>query len=121
MEKYLKENGGPNISEFDWGNGETPRRSERIIEKAKEAPLVEHESEPPKKRGKKSSGDIANNEGKSNTVDGDLTPPNNLLQKNQQQYKNIFSFSLSNATYFSFLEDYLPMYCIYVLHISHIT
>jgi len=49
MEKYLKENGGPNISEFDWGNGETPRRSERIIEKAKEAPLVEHESEPPKK------------------------------------------------------------------------
>jgi len=72
MEKYLKENGGPKISEFDGGSCETPRRSARIIEKAKAAPLVEHESEPHKKRGKKSSADIANNEGKSNTVDGDL-------------------------------------------------
>jgi hypothetical protein len=71
MEKFLKENGGPKISEFDWGNGETPRRSARIIEKAKSAPLVEHESEPHKKQGK-TSADIENTEGKSNTVDGDL-------------------------------------------------
>jgi len=58
MEKYLKENGGPKISEFDLGNGKTPRRSTRIIEKAKAVPLVDHESEPPKKWGKKSQADL---------------------------------------------------------------
>ncbi|KEH26577.1 hypothetical protein MtrunA17_Chr6g0474121 [Medicago truncatula] len=55
MEKYLKENNGPKISKFYWGKDETPRRSARIIEKAKAAPLVEHQSEPPKKWGKKSA------------------------------------------------------------------
>jgi len=64
MEKYLKENGGPKISEFDWGDGETPRRSARITEKAKAAPVVEHESEPPKKRGKKSAADLKASKGK---------------------------------------------------------
>jgi len=64
MEEYLKRNGGPKISEFDWGNGETPRRSARIIEKAKAAPLVEHESERPKKRGKKSASDLKASKGK---------------------------------------------------------
>jgi hypothetical protein len=55
LEKYLKANpGGPNISEFDWGTGETPRRSSRISEKVKASP-PESKSEPPKKRGKKSS------------------------------------------------------------------
>jgi len=58
MEKYLKKNGGPNITEFYWGNGETSRRSSRIIEKAKAFPLIDHESEPPKKRGKKSVADL---------------------------------------------------------------
>jgi len=54
LEKYLKANpGGPNISEFDWGTGETPRRSSRISEKVKASP-TEPKSEPPKKRGKKS-------------------------------------------------------------------
>ncbi|KAK7264910.1 hypothetical protein RJT34_32523 [Clitoria ternatea] len=54
LEQYLKAHpGGPAVSEFDWGSGETPRRSARISEKAKVAPTPE--SEPPKKRGKKSS------------------------------------------------------------------
>ncbi|MED6168034.1 hypothetical protein PIB30_008387 [Stylosanthes scabra] len=54
LEQYLKAHpGGPAASEFDWGTGETPRRSARISEKAKVAPPPE--SEPPKKRGKKSS------------------------------------------------------------------
>ena len=54
LEQYLKSHpGGPAASEFDWGTGETPRRSARISEKAKAAPPPE--SEPPKKRGKKSS------------------------------------------------------------------
>jgi hypothetical protein len=43
----------PAVSEFDWGTGETPRRSARISEKAKATPP---EKEHPKKRGRKSSG-----------------------------------------------------------------
>ncbi|KAJ4952990.1 hypothetical protein NE237_029822 [Protea cynaroides] len=54
LEQYLKSHpGGPAISEFDWGTGETPRRSARISERAKAAPPPEHE--PPKKRSKKSA------------------------------------------------------------------
>ncbi|OIW15160.1 hypothetical protein TanjilG_30831 [Lupinus angustifolius] len=54
LEQYLKANpGGPPASEFDWGTGETPRRSARISEKAKAAPPPE--SEPLTKRGKRSS------------------------------------------------------------------
>ncbi|CAL5438877.1 unnamed protein product [Camellia sinensis] len=54
LEQYLKSRpGGPAISKFDWGTGETPRRSARISEKAKTTPPLE--IEPPKKRSKKSS------------------------------------------------------------------
>ncbi|KAF7843256.1 methyl-CpG-binding domain-containing protein 11-like [Senna tora] len=54
LEQYLKAHpGNPAVSEFDWGTGETPRRSSRISEKAKSMPLAE--SEPPKKRARKSS------------------------------------------------------------------
>ncbi|CAL0327785.1 unnamed protein product [Lupinus luteus] len=54
LEQYLKAHpGSPPASEFDWGTGETPRRSARISEKAKAAPPPE--SEPPTKRGKRSS------------------------------------------------------------------
>ncbi|THG02869.1 hypothetical protein TEA_011928 [Camellia sinensis var. sinensis] len=36
LEQYLKSHpGNPAISEFDWGTGETPRKSARISEKAK--------------------------------------------------------------------------------------
>uniref|UniRef100_A0A2N9IV07 MBD domain-containing protein n=1 Tax=Fagus sylvatica TaxID=28930 RepID=A0A2N9IV07_FAGSY len=49
LEQYLKAHpGGPAVSEFDWGTGETPRRSARISEKAKASPLPD--SETPKKR-----------------------------------------------------------------------
>ncbi|XP_057508709.1 methyl-CpG-binding domain-containing protein 11-like isoform X1 [Actinidia eriantha] len=54
LEQYLKSHpGGPAISEFDWGTGETPRRSVRISEKAKATPSPETES--PKKRSRKTS------------------------------------------------------------------
>ncbi|GMI91853.1 hypothetical protein HRI_002854600 [Hibiscus trionum] len=54
LEQYLKSHpGNPLISEFDWGTGETPRRSTRISEKAKATPTPE--KEPPKKRGRKST------------------------------------------------------------------
>ncbi|KAJ9179037.1 hypothetical protein P3X46_010866 [Hevea brasiliensis] len=55
LEHYLKSHpGNPAISEFDWGTGETPRRSARISEKAKATPTPD--KEPPKKRSRKSSG-----------------------------------------------------------------
>ncbi|CAO2841227.1 unnamed protein product [Amaranthus hypochondriacus] len=55
LQQYLKSHpGGPPASEFDWGTGETPRRSARISEKAKAAPPTP-ESEPPKKKSRKSS------------------------------------------------------------------
>jgi len=73
---------------FYWGTDKTPRRSSRIIEKAKAASLVEHESEPPKKRAKTSSADIANNEGKFFTVDGDLkTSKENIDDKGTEWYE----------------------------------
>ncbi|XP_077220579.1 uncharacterized protein LOC143854467 [Tasmannia lanceolata] len=55
LELYLKSHPGClAISEFDWGTGETPRRSARISEKAKATPPLE--SGPKKKRSKKSTG-----------------------------------------------------------------
>lgn len=55
LEQYLKaHSGGPALSEFDWGTGETPRRSARISEKVKATPPSK-DSEPPKKRGRRSS------------------------------------------------------------------
>ncbi|KAK9923125.1 hypothetical protein M0R45_031558 [Rubus argutus] len=62
LEQYLKSHpGNPAISEFDWGTGETPRRSSRISEKVKTTPPPE--TEPPKKRGRKSSGSKENKVG----------------------------------------------------------
>ncbi|KAK9122949.1 hypothetical protein Sjap_012551 [Stephania japonica] len=54
LDQFLKAHPGePPSSEFDWGTGDAPRRSARIIEKVKatESP----EKEPPKKRERKSS------------------------------------------------------------------
>lgn len=61
LEQYLKAHpGGPAASEFDWGTGETPRRSARISEKAKAAPTPE--AEPPKKRRRSSASKKDNKE-----------------------------------------------------------
>ncbi|XP_059276572.1 methyl-CpG-binding domain-containing protein 11-like [Lycium ferocissimum] len=55
LEQYLKSHpGGPPVAEFDWGTGETPRRSARITEKVK-ATQSPAGSEPAKKRSRKSS------------------------------------------------------------------
>ncbi|KAA8535111.1 hypothetical protein F0562_030114 [Nyssa sinensis] len=63
LEQYLKSYpGGPAISEFDWGTGETPRRSARISVRAKATPPPE--SEPPKKRSRKSSASKKDNKEK---------------------------------------------------------
>ncbi|XP_038880161.1 methyl-CpG-binding domain-containing protein 11-like isoform X2 [Benincasa hispida] len=53
LDQYLKSHpGNPASSEFDWGTGETPRRSARISEKAKAAP-PSPQIERPKKRTRK--------------------------------------------------------------------
>lgn len=54
LDQFLKSHpGGPSVSEFDWGTGDTPRRSARISEKSKatESP----ESEPVKKKQRSAS------------------------------------------------------------------
>ncbi|KAJ4839230.1 hypothetical protein Tsubulata_007762 [Turnera subulata] len=69
LEQYLKAHpGGPPASEFDWGTGETPRRSARISEKAKTA--APHENEPQKKRSKKSSASKKENEETESAAQG---------------------------------------------------
>ncbi|KAF6169989.1 hypothetical protein GIB67_034381 [Kingdonia uniflora] len=65
LDQFLRSNpGGPSSSEFDWGTGDTPRRSARISEKSKatESP----ENEPPKKRERKSSSKNGGKEKKDN-------------------------------------------------------
>ncbi|KMZ62198.1 hypothetical protein ZOSMA_486G00160 [Zostera marina] len=53
LDQYLKAHpGSPSSSEFDWGTGDTPRRSERISKRAKAVEIVEEEL--PKKKGKRS-------------------------------------------------------------------
>lgn len=65
LEQYLKSHpGNPPISEFDWSTGETPRRSARISEKAKATPPSKG-SEPPRKRGRRSSATKKDNMGKT--------------------------------------------------------
>ncbi|KAJ0982621.1 hypothetical protein J5N97_010876 [Dioscorea zingiberensis] len=67
LEQYLRAHpGGPPSSKFDWGTGDTPRRSARISEKAKatESP----ETERPKKRERRSS---LNKESKDKKDGGD--------------------------------------------------
>ncbi|CAA7403942.1 unnamed protein product [Spirodela intermedia] len=55
LELYLRAHpGGPSLSEFDWGTGDTPRRSARISERAKAAPETP-EGEQPRKRARKSA------------------------------------------------------------------
>ncbi|CAL5198645.1 unnamed protein product [Lathyrus oleraceus] len=73
LDKYLKANpGGPNISEFDWGTGETPRRSSRISEKVKASPPLEPKSEPSKKRYKKSASKKEASEDEEETKDVEM-------------------------------------------------
>ncbi|KAH6789740.1 methyl-CPG-binding domain 10 [Perilla frutescens var. frutescens] len=54
LDQYLKSHpGGPAASEFDWGTGDTPRRSARLSEKSKA--VVEPTTQSPKKKQRRSS------------------------------------------------------------------
>ncbi|URE15599.1 Methyl-CpG binding domain [Musa troglodytarum] len=68
LQQYLKSHpGGPPSSEFDWGTGDTPRRSARIRERGKAVETPEDEK--PKKRERKSSSKKA---AKQKKDDGDV-------------------------------------------------
>ncbi|XP_042468920.1 methyl-CpG-binding domain-containing protein 11-like [Zingiber officinale] len=72
LQQYLKSHpGGPPSSEFDWGTGDTPRRSARIKERAK--PVDTPEDEKPKKRERKSSSKKATRDKKDNEDRFDAT------------------------------------------------
>lgn len=95
LELYLKAHpGNPAISEFDWGTGETPRRSARISEKVKSTPPAE--TEPPKKRARKSSGskkdnketESASEEGKAKSAAEDPNAdPSDTINNNHTEVK----------------------------------
>ncbi|PON46323.1 Methyl-CpG DNA binding [Trema orientale] len=87
LEQYLKAHpGGPAASEFDWGTGETPRRSARIIEKAKAAPP--RESEPPKKRSRKSPASKQDNKEKEAAPEGTEETKGNGTRDEQKTEKD---------------------------------
>ncbi|KAK4440556.1 Methyl-CpG-binding domain-containing protein 11 [Sesamum alatum] len=72
LEQYLKSHpGGPAALEFDWGTGDTPRRSARLSEKSKavEAPA----SQSPKKKPRKSSAKKGANEKSHADAEGEAT------------------------------------------------
>eukprot|EP01018_Ginkgo_biloba_P010767 Gb_14552 [translate_table: standard] len=57
LAQYLKSHpGGPGIAEFDWGTGDTPRRSARLSEKPKSTETPDSESKKTPKRARKSEG-----------------------------------------------------------------
>lgn len=87
LEQYLKSNpGGPAISEFDWGTGETPRRSTRISEKAKVAPPPE--SEPQKKRTKRSPASKKGDKEKEATLEKTIESKDEHMKESDKMEKD---------------------------------
>ncbi|XWS70711.1 hypothetical protein CRYUN_Cryun03dG0070900 [Craigia yunnanensis] len=88
LEQYLKANpGGPAVSEFDWGTGETPRRSARISEKVKAMPTAE--SEPPKKRGRKSSASKKDNKESETAPEGTEAKDVHMEEAEKSEKENV--------------------------------
>ena len=88
LEQYLKAKpGGPAVSEFDWGTGETPRRSARINEKTKAMPTPE--SEPPKKRGRKSSASKKDNKESETAPEGTETKDVHMDEAEKSEKENV--------------------------------
>ncbi|XP_052183263.1 methyl-CpG-binding domain-containing protein 10-like [Diospyros lotus] len=83
LEQYLKSHpGGPAISEFDWGTGETPRRSARISEKVRAAPSPP-EGERPKKRARKPSAS------KEDEAEKEVGPEETELKKDNEEKETV--------------------------------
>ncbi|XVE71464.1 hypothetical protein DITRI_Ditri10aG0152800 [Diplodiscus trichospermus] len=88
LELYLKANpGGPAVLEFDWGTGETPRRSARISEKVKAMPAPE--SEPPKKRGRKPSASKKDNKDSVTAPEGTESKDVQMEEAEKSEKENV--------------------------------
>ncbi|KAJ6846529.1 methyl-CpG-binding domain-containing protein 10-like [Iris pallida] len=67
LEQYLRSHaGGPPSSEFDWGTGDTPRRSARLSSKSKATETLEDER-PKKERKSSSKKDVKDKSGDTET------------------------------------------------------
>lgn len=65
LSQYLKSHpGGPGINVFDWGTGDTPRRSTRLSEKPKTTETPESDTKKTPKRSRKSEGTSDERKGK---------------------------------------------------------
>ncbi|XP_077226081.1 uncharacterized protein LOC143859254 [Tasmannia lanceolata] len=81
LDQYIRSHpGGPSSSDFDWGTGDTPRRSARIIEKVKTTETPE--GEPPKKRERKSS--AKKGEKKKDDGDGETEEKEDAAAKEEE-------------------------------------
>ncbi|KAK7411132.1 hypothetical protein VNO78_02562 [Psophocarpus tetragonolobus] len=92
LEKYLKAHpGGPAVSEFDWGTGETPRRSARISEKVKAAPPTESESPKKRKRSSASQKETSQEKKEEETKEAEMQEANDTTKEdnNIEQEKNV--------------------------------
>lgn len=74
------------MSDFDWGTGETPRRSARISEKTKASPS--QESETPKKRSKKASDSKKENKEKEAVSEGNEETEVTDMEEDQNAEKD---------------------------------
>ncbi|KZV26980.1 methyl-CpG-binding domain-containing protein 11-like [Dorcoceras hygrometricum] len=108
LEQYLKShNGGPAMSEFDWGLGDSPRRSARLSEKlkAEETP----ESESPKKTRRKSllkkeAKDTINN----TEVEDEDIDNNNIAAEEAKESGEISMACAEDAGYAEVIAEALP-------------
>ncbi|GAV82498.1 MBD domain-containing protein [Cephalotus follicularis] len=89
LDQYLKAHpGGPASSEFNWATGETPRRSTRISEKAKATPP--QESEPTKKRSRKTSASENDNKETETAPEGtEETKQVNMQEAEKAEMDNV--------------------------------
>ncbi|KAL6506497.1 hypothetical protein OROGR_024678 [Orobanche gracilis] len=72
LDQYLKSHpGGPAASEFDWGTGDTPRRSSRLSEKSKASDASQSTSKRRKKLSTKEAGEESTDDGDGEEVMGE--------------------------------------------------
>ncbi|XP_042512163.1 methyl-CpG-binding domain-containing protein 11-like isoform X2 [Macadamia integrifolia] len=97
LEQFLKSHpGGPSLSEFDWGTGDTPRRSARISGKAKMTETSE--TEPPKKRERKSSSKKEAEEKKDNgSGEGDAPQEEDVTHPAAEEIKSKIDIEMNEA------------------------
>lgn len=89
LTQYLKSHpGGPDITEFEWGTGDTPRRSARLSEKPKTTETPESESKrTTPKRSRKSDG--ASEDAKEKKKKGAEAPPEEVEASKEEEMQDV--------------------------------